>query len=156
MDARALTFENSSVDYIFSNAVFEHIDDMEAATREVARVLVPGGIARIGVHLYPSLSGGHHPEWAYPDDQPSARVPPWDHLRERHYVGHVYLNELREAEYLEVFRKHLTTIEVTPAYEGRQHLTRSISRELVGYSEEDLLKRSITVVLRKEQSTGKN
>jgi len=150
MDARALAFENSSFDYIFSNAVFEHIDDVEAATREVARVLIPGGIARIGVHLYPSLSGGHHPEWAYPDEQASARVPPWDHLRERHDVGHVYLNELREADFLEVFRKHLKIMEVTSAYEGRQHLTRSIIRELVRYSEEDLLKRSITVILRKE------
>jgi SAM-dependent methyltransferase len=154
MDARALAFHNSSVEYIFSNAVFEHIDDVEAATREVARVLAPGGIARIAVHLFPSLSGGHHPEWVYPDERPSARVPPWDHLRERLHFSHVYLNELREADFLAIFRKHLTILEVTAVYEGRHLLAKSIIRELATYSEEDLLKRSVTVVLRKEENPG--
>jgi SAM-dependent methyltransferase len=149
MDARALAFHNSTFDYIFSNAVFEHIDDVEAATREVTRVLVPGGIARIGIHLFPSLSGGHHPEWAFPDEHANSRVPPWDHLRDRRCMRYVYLNEMRETDYLAVFRRHLAIQETTAVYEGRRYLSEPIRRELHNYTEEDLLKRSITVVLRK-------
>jgi SAM-dependent methyltransferase len=153
MDARSLSFDTSSVEFVFSNAVFEHIDDVEAATREMARVLVPGGIARIAIHLFPSLSGGHHPEWVFPDERPSTRVPPWDHLRQGRHAGHVYLNELREADFLAIFRKHLTILNVTSIYEGRDQITESIIRELGTYSEEDLLKRSVTVVLRKEEKS---
>jgi len=149
MDARALAFDNASFDYVFSNAVFEHIDDVEAATREVARVLVPGGIARIGVHLFPSLSGGHHPDWAYPDDRASTHVAPWDHLRDRRHLAPVYLNELRENSFLSIFRQHFTILEVSAAYEGKEILSHSIINELSDYSEEELIKRSISVVMRR-------
>lgn len=149
MDARALAFNDSSFDFIFSNAVFEHVDDVDAATQEVARVLVPGGIARIAIHLFPSLSGGHHPAWAFPDEHRRRRVPPWDHLRDRRCARYVYLNEMREADYLAVFRRHLAIQETTAVYEGRRYLSEPLRRELRNYTEEDLLKRSITVVLRK-------
>jgi SAM-dependent methyltransferase len=48
----------NSVDVIHSNATWEHVPDVSAANEEVARVLRPGGLAYIEIHLFPSLSGG--------------------------------------------------------------------------------------------------
>lgn len=83
MSATDLSFPDGEFDYVFSNAVFEHIEDVDVAVREIARVLSPGGLAWIGVHLFPSMSGGHCLDWAYPEEMPSASVPPWDHLRDK-------------------------------------------------------------------------
>jgi len=147
MDARAMQFPDASFDYIYSLSVFEHIDDIDRATRETARVLKPGGIAYIGVHLFPCLSGGHHFEWSNPDQRPSRRVPPWDHLRQNLYPSQAYLNKLREPDYIETFRKYLTIIDVRSKYEGEGLLTDSIRQELANYSRDDLLKSSIFVVM---------
>ncbi|NCC50090.1 MAG: class I SAM-dependent methyltransferase, partial [Spartobacteria bacterium] len=98
MSACALAFPDKHFDFIFSNAVFEHIEDVEAAFAETARVLKPSGLALIRIHLYASLSGGHHLDWADPTGHPSKTVPPWDHLRKNLYPPHLYLNKLRKAE----------------------------------------------------------
>ncbi|HVE74061.1 MAG TPA: class I SAM-dependent methyltransferase [Mycobacteriales bacterium] len=43
-DLQALTLADSSVDVFVTQDVFEHIPDPEAAWREIARVLAPGGV----------------------------------------------------------------------------------------------------------------
>jgi SAM-dependent methyltransferase len=150
MDARAMQFPDASFDYLYSVAVFEHIDNIDRATQEMARVLRPGGIAYIGVHLFPSVSGGHHFEWSDPNNRPSRTVPPWDHLRKNLYPSQAYLNKLREHDYIETFAKYLTIIEVRSKYEGEALLTDPLRQELADYGREDLLKNSIFVVLTKQ------
>ncbi len=44
MDAAALDFPDNSFDYIFSDAVLEHIDSTEEAIAQMNRVLKPGGV----------------------------------------------------------------------------------------------------------------
>ena len=49
-DAESLPFEDASFDRLSSNGVLHHTPDMPAALREIRRVLVPGGEARILVY----------------------------------------------------------------------------------------------------------
>ncbi len=148
MNACSLEFSDSHFDYVFSNAVFEHINDIDKACKEIARVLKPGGIANIIVHLYPSLSGGHNLEWHNPDEEPSKTIPPWDHLRQNLFPTHVYLNRLREKDYLAVFNKYFSIINIESKYEGEKFLIEGILKELSDFSREELLKRTIRVVAR--------
>lgn len=48
-DGERYPFEDDSFDAIFSNAVLEHIPDIETALREMARVLKPDGVMLINV-----------------------------------------------------------------------------------------------------------
>ena len=150
MSAYDLEFPDCHFDYAYSNAVFEHIDQPQSAVREINRVLKPGGIANIGIHLFASVSGGHCLEWSNPDEFPSAKVPPWDHLRQNMYPTHVYLNKWRETDYLNVFEEYFTVLEHRCRHEGKTLLTEEILKELPGYSEDELLKRSIRLILRKQ------
>jgi SAM-dependent methyltransferase len=145
MDARRLSFDDASFDLVYSSAVFEHIDGVEAAAAEIARVLRPGGTAWIGVHLYPSLSGGHVLAWADPANPP-ASPPPWDHLRQRTQPTHVYLNGLRADDYLEIFARHFTVASCDFVSEGEDLVTDEIVAE-TGYSRDELIRASLEVTL---------
>ncbi len=142
-----LPFEPASFDAMISNAVFEHIPDVPAALGEVARLLRSGGVFHIAIHLFPSLSGGHHMRWAFPDTDPPHDIPPWDHLRENRFPAHVFLNELTEADYRQAFAE-TPALEVdewiTHRTEGEAFLTPEIEAELASrYTREDLLKREL-------------
>lgn len=150
MSACELEFPDCSFDYVCSNAVFEHIDDPEKAVKELHRVLKPGGIANIEIHLYPSISGGHNLEWCDPDHNPSKTVSPWDHLRQSVHPTHVYLNKWRDGQYFDVLDRYFTILDARYQYEGRQLLTPEIAEELPDYTEDELLKRCVRYVLRKE------
>jgi SAM-dependent methyltransferase len=145
MDARSLALPDASFDLVYSSAVFEHIDGIDLAVAEIARVLRPGGTAWIGVHLYPSLSGGHVLAWADPS-RPPASPPPWDHLRGRTHPTHVYLNGLRADDYLDVFRRHLTVANHRYIVEGEDLVTDEIVEE-TGYSREDLTRTTLEATL---------
>ena len=64
MSACAMDFPEAEFDYIFSDAVLEHVDDAATAAREMYRVLKPGGLAlhRIGFndHIDPTKRGVSH------------------------------------------------------------------------------------------------
>jgi SAM-dependent methyltransferase len=154
MDATALQFPDQRFHYACSSDVFEHIADVEGATRELARILRPGGIAYIGINVFPGISGGHHLEWAEPDTRPSRRVPPWDHLRQNLFPSSSYLNRLRESDYLRIFRSHFAIIDLQTVYQGETQLTDDIARELSIYSRHELLQGALTVILRKSEKTA--
>lgn len=147
MDARRLDFPDCSFDLVYSSSTFEHIDGVDEAAAEVARVLRPGGTAWIDAHLYPSLSGGHVLGWNDPSRPPSS-PPPWDHLRDRSAPAHVNLNRLRADDYLEAFGRHLTIVDRTFVTEGEGLVTDEIVAE-TGYSREDLTRRILQVTLRR-------
>jgi len=65
-DAQALPFGDSSVDFVLSDQVIEHVPDDRKMAQEIARVLKPGGTGFIGSVL--KLRGGwyfyrNHGQW---------------------------------------------------------------------------------------------
>jgi SAM-dependent methyltransferase len=152
MSATHMLFPEDHFDFIFSSLVFEHIDDVPAAVREVNRVLKPQGRAWINIHLFPSLSGGHHPEWTAARRPAHPRVPPWDHLLDNRYPAHTHLNGLRWADYRKIFNTYLEVLEESPVMEMAGELSPGLEEILVakGYSREDLLTREVAFLCRKK------
>jgi SAM-dependent methyltransferase len=150
MDACALDFSDQTFDCIFSTSVFEHIHDIDAAAREAARVLRPGGLALIDVCVFCGISGGHHPEWSHPDQQDVPRqVPAWDHLRQNLFPASTYLNRKRTGDYLATFQEHFSVVQMQPRYQGRRYLTDEIIQELQEYTPDELLTDSVRILARR-------
>lgn len=158
MDVTRLDFGDATFDVVHSNATWEHVPDVAQANRELARVLRPGGLAYIEIHLFPSLSGGHDLPWIVPGRITLGDIKPWRHLRDPEWQAPVYLNRHRERDYATMFRTTagLEVVDwITEYTEGAELLTDEIRRELAQFSEEDLTRRSIIVVVRKASSTDR-
>jgi len=137
--------------------VLEHVADVPGFAREIARILAPGGLFYGIIHNFYSLSGGHNPDWAYADERPSTRVPPWDHLRENLHPAFVHLNGLAPDAYRSALGETLEVLlfegrdinHDAPGIEGERFLTPDIASELVAYPRDLLLTRSWCVIARK-------
>ncbi len=147
-------FPENTFDLVVSHEVFEHIADIPGTVLTLKRILKPDGITYIYVHNFTSLSGGHHIAWKYPDTEPSDTVPPWDHLRDKHFPDiPSWLNELRENEYRKEFEKHMEIIEWLPiGKEGEKLLTPDIRVELSDYDEHELLTKGFIIIARPKLS----
>lgn len=153
MDVQNPKLPRDTFDVIHSNATWEHVADVNAANRTVAAALRPGGIAYIEIHLFPSLSGGHDLPWITPGKTELGDVLPWQHLRKADWQAPVFLNRLREQDYRRAFEntKGLSILEWRTEFtEGKDLVTPAILEELEGYNADELTKRSIIVVARKE------
>jgi SAM-dependent methyltransferase len=148
---------SGSFDLIASNAVLEHVQDVPGFASEVARLLDTGGYFYAIIHSYYSVSGGHNMEWAYPDEQPSKNVPPWDHLRENRFPAWVYLNRCLPDQFKDAFAPRLQLlsfegvgIDHEPGQlEGERLLTPGIAAELKAYPRDLLLTRAWRLIARK-------
>jgi len=152
MNATHMKLPDDYFNFIFSSLVFEHIDDVPAAVREVNRVLKPQGRAWINIHLFPSLSGGHHPEWTDARRPTHPRMPPWDHLLDNRYPAHTHLNRLCLTDYRKIFNTYLEVLEESPVMEMARELSPGLEEILVakGYTREDLLTREVAFLCRKK------
>jgi SAM-dependent methyltransferase len=150
-DTAILPFYSEIFDVVTSVAAFEHFLNVPAVVAELHRVLRPGGVAWIGVHLFTCLSGAHNFRLT---EVPLRKVPkgidPWDHLRKRRLPFHVPLNEWRKDQYLEQFAQRFEILKAyTASREGVELLTPDIERELADYSRDELTCRSFVIVARK-------
>lgn len=151
MDAATLDFPDNHFDLISSFAAFEHIADAESALRHINRMLKPGGIALIHIHLFPSLSGGHHLEWQTPDEKPSKVVPPWDHLRDNKCPVNTFLNKMKISDYQAIFERHTVIRRVSFSTEGVS-LTHLIPASLLErYTVEDLTTKGAVYIFSKKE-----
>ena len=107
MDATAMDFDDASFDLVFSRAVFEHIAEPELAFREVVRVLRPGGVAHLNIHLYTSDSGCHDVRILGGN---RGELPYWPHLREASrpmVIENSFLNRIRLPRWEELVAREL-------------------------------------------------
>ncbi len=154
MDASNMSFPDCSFDFVYSSAVFEHISEPGAAIEEIVRVLKPGGVAYINLHLYTSDSGCHDPRIFSGQRSP---LPFWAHLRPQHrdkVRSNAYLNKISLAKWLELFQSRMLGVR----FEYHQHNLATLQRELdalrnVGdlleYTNEELLTEDLAAIWRR-------
>jgi SAM-dependent methyltransferase len=146
-----LPFRNDSFDLVTSIAAFEHFLNVPAVVAELHRVLRPGGLAWIGVHLFSSLSGGHNFNLS---EVPLRTIPsgiePWDHLRKRRVKFRVPLNEWRREQYVQLVGSRFKILnQYCVMREGEEFLSPSIEAELKHYSRDELTCRSYIILAQK-------
>ncbi|MCP4903314.1 MAG: methyltransferase domain-containing protein [bacterium] len=155
IDARAMSvvdldFPDATFDLVVSHEVFEHLPNVDAALDELRRVMKPEAVTYIYTHSFTSISGGHHIAWKYPESEPSATVPPWDHLRDNRFPDiPSWVNGWREHQYRGAFERHFEVLDWIPTgNEGSALLTPEIRDELSQYTEHELLNKGFISVAR--------
>lgn len=160
MDASRMTLATDSFDLVYSFSVFEHLDDPKAVLAEAIRVLRPGGLASISLHLY-SSEGGCHDLRIFAGDRES--IPYWAQLRpavKDTVIESCFMNEWRLSQWRELFADLCPGGEVTldrhhepyGSRLGAELATLRANGELGGYSDEELLAVNCRVVWRKPLS----
>jgi len=139
-DVGALPFPDGVFDLVTSVAAMEHFYEVPTVIAELHRVVRPGGLVWICIHLFTSPSGGHNLSLAeFSLHSVPNGVDAWDHLRQRKLPFSVPLNEWRRDQYIQEIGRHF---EILGHYcytrEGEHLLTREIERELAGYSRDEL------------------
>ena len=157
MDAAAMTFPNNSFDLIYTFSVFEHLPDPVAVIAQAKRVLRPGGVAYISLHLYTNDTGSHDPRlWSNAPDQP----PPWAHLRPEHQAkvqSNAFLNEWRVEKWRDCFAAKLPGVVLDcENHEANHHHKMQTElqelrrqNELSDYSDEELLTVNLIAIWKK-------
>jgi SAM-dependent methyltransferase len=156
-DVGSLPFPDDTFDLATSVAAFEHFLDVPTVVAELYRVVRPGGLVWVYIHLFTSPSGGHNLSLT---EIPLRTIPagadPWDHLRRRRLPFHVPLNEWRRDHYLEEFARHFQILKHYCAMrEGQDLLTPALETELLSYSRDELTCGAYVIMARKvPQQTG--
>jgi SAM-dependent methyltransferase len=146
-------FPPQSIDFVYSEDVFEHIppNDIETICQNIQRALTPTGIAVISPCIFTGICGGHLTEW-YPGAlQKNMRrdSEPWEHLRKRRFTADCYLNGLSLGEYQQLFAKFFSILDIineSPGL-GENFLTDEIRAELSGFDLKELTSDKWTFVL---------
>jgi SAM-dependent methyltransferase len=154
MNAERMTFPDAAFDGVVSFSVFEHLADPDAVIREVARVVRPGGIACISLHLYTAENGCHDPRIF---SGHRAGIPLWAHLRPRHadlIQPNSFLNRVRLSEWRAMFATHLPGVRFEHMAHGRDRLAPELRAiraggELGEYSDEELLTVDLVAIWRR-------
>lgn len=150
-DVGRLPFKTGSFELITSVAAFEHFLDVPLVVEELARVLRPGGMVWVLIHLFACPSGGHNVTFTqFPLSKMPRGVEPWDHLRRRQLPFTVPLNEWRRDQYLKTFAERFEILKHYCAFrEGDELLSPEIASELSEYGTDELTCNSYVIVARK-------
>lgn len=157
-DVTNLPFANDTFAYVTSVAAFEHFLHVPRVVSELRRIVQPGGVVYVRIHLFTCPSGGHNVRIT---EIPLRTVPkgidPWDHLRKRRLPFHVPLNEWRQKQYLDVFSNHFEILKHYCAMrEGEHLLTPEIETQLSEFSRDELTCGAYVIVARKRPESSDN
>ncbi len=159
MDATNLAFADATFDAVFSSAVWMHLPDPAAGTREVIRVLKPGGVIFISTHLYTSDSGSHDPRvFSMNRDD----LPYWAHLRpaQMHLSRpNTFQNKLRLEQWRDLFNANLPGCCFQLRKYGADRLKPELdllraAGELADYTDDELLTVDLWMTWRKPGANG--
>jgi hypothetical protein len=159
MDAAKMAFPDESFDAVISRAVFEHLSDPAAVASEISRVLKPGGVVFVNLHLYTSDSGCHDTRIFLGD---RGKLPFWSHLRAEHVQAvrpNSFLNKLRLAEWRRIFESTLLGCDVVACQDAGNEDKCELAKiraqgALPEYSDEELLTVTLKAMWRKPLTEG--
>ena len=153
-DAATFDYGDKSIDFVYSESVFEHIPEqsIEKVMERIAKSLSVDGVAVITPDIFTGITGGHLVEWyghTISQDFPR-KSEPWEHLRKQRFTANTYLNRLSRLDYRRMFGQHFEILEENELRPdmGRRWLTASVKADLPQWSEEDLLSNRVQFVLR--------
>ena len=154
MDVRDLRFPDCSFDFVFSRSVLHHLSNPIAALHEISRVLKPGGVAYISIHLYTSPTGSLDPR-VYTERR--GELAAWPHLRPHLAAtvspANVYLNRLRLVDWRQLFAHEMPNVHclLVCGDPGLESVAQSLhgEGELLDYSLEELLTFEIVALWKK-------
>lgn len=144
----------NSFEVAHCRALFQHLSDPESATREIIRMLAPGGVLYISLQLYTSFNGSFDARVATGRADESMH---WAHLRpslRKSVQSDTYLNKWRLAQWTDLFSRvcpgHVQEIENSSRQgipEAAQRLV--ASGELAGYSVDELCAHTLNIFWKK-------
>lgn len=145
-----------SVDFIYSEDVFEHIsaEDLVNVCKRMAERLSPEGVALIRPMIYTGIKGGHNVEWYVALEGIGRSCPPWDHLLENRYPANTYLNRLWLSDYRNIFSEYFDILEekVEEPFAGAWAMTGSLKERLSRYPDEELFSNRVRFILKRRRS----
>jgi hypothetical protein len=155
-DAADVELADGSLDLVFSEEVFQHIeiDSLRRIVPAMAEWIRPGGLALIRPNVFTGITGAMLQEWSRWSLQHPPRTrrsEPWEHLRRKRYEANAYTNGLSRADYRELFAPHFELLEerVKDPTLGREHFTPEVAAQLADWPEEELFSNCTLFVLRK-------
>lgn len=152
-DACRMQFPDESFEMIYSRAVLHHLAAPAAALSEMARVLKPGGVAHVDLHLYSSVNGALDPRCV---DATNPELY-WAHLREGYSVVEgAFLNKLRLSEWQVLFADRWpgSIVDVVQSDNPAVHQEAEkllAEQKIRGYSKEELVTTTVSTIWRKPQ-----
>jgi hypothetical protein len=159
-DASNFEFPPGSLDFIYSEDVFEHIplSALHTLCKNLSASMSENGLALISPAVYSGIAGGHLVEW-YPhtlDSRVLRCSEPWEHLRKRRYHADCFLNELRVHEFEDIFKQYFNVVDIQSINHGMgaQYLTDELREELSDYETVELLSHKWTFVLRSKSMSN--
>jgi SAM-dependent methyltransferase len=149
-DAQSMPFADNSFDMIQSRSVIHQLPHPKKALSEIARVLRPGGVAHLDLHLYTSYNGALDPRTMSGTDTTYY----WSHLKHpEQYVQVATLNKWRLHDWRALFAGTLPGAIVRITEDGeniRQALLAQQSKgELATHSTEELMGHALDILWQK-------
>ena len=135
-----MTFAPSSFDLVYSRGVLHFVNAPERALHEIARVLRPGGVAFMRLHLYTSHNGSMDSRLTIGHE----RRLYWGHLRGLQMRPHASLNKLRLDDWHELFTTAWPGCLIKTIETNDRHVVEEADRliahgELAEYTREELV-----------------